>query len=74
MLEYAKEQLPQLGEFDIAVESQDGSKRYWMASNTDVETLKTIFCVGATGIDCVSVIIKRKISFKIILLLIKFKK
>ena len=40
MLEYAKEQLPQLGEFDIAVEALDGSDEILMLSETDVETIK----------------------------------
>lgn len=41
VLEYAREQLPELGEFDIAVESQDGSEELLMASNTDAKTFKS---------------------------------
>lgn len=40
ILAYAKEQLPDLGEFDIAVDAQDGSEELLMASNTDNNTLK----------------------------------
>ena len=43
MLEYAKRTLPELGEFDIAIDSQDGTEELLMASNTDVIILKSYF-------------------------------
>lgn len=49
LLEYAKEQLPALGEFDIGVESQDGSEEILMASNTDVKAFKNHLFQGKEG-------------------------
>ena len=41
ILAYAKETFPELGEFDISIESQDGKEELLMASKTDVKTFKT---------------------------------
>ena len=40
LLEYAKEQLSELGEFDIAVDSQDSSEEIMMVSENNVDTIK----------------------------------
>ena len=49
ILAYAKEQLPDLGEFDIAVDAQDGTEELLMASKTDVGTLKNHLFQGKDG-------------------------